>query len=89
MSENNNNHEPVLMPKDKAKTSKPRVESRANEPILMSENHRAKKVKPPYLLIFLVFLGLVSVFWKMVFYGDKITEQKPVESSYYNKKNIK
>ncbi len=90
MADNNKPHEPVLMPKegDKAKRKKPSKQS--GEPVLLPENQREfeQNTKPPYLLLFFVAFGLLSVFWKMFFYGDEIKKQEDNRAAYNNEKLI-
>ncbi len=87
MVDKNKQHEPVLMPEGEAKVkSRGDAKKRDEGPVLLSEDHRERKEKMPYILIFFVALGLLSVFWKMAFYGDEIKEQKnPVT---YNHKEL-
>ncbi len=46
-------------------------ENKPHEPVLLSEDHREEKVKPPYLLIVLVLFGVLGAFWKMVVHKDE------------------
>ena len=73
MTDQQEPHQPVLKPKSDAKFKtvrrKERVRAENHEPTLLSEGVHHQKVKPPYVLIALIVIGVALAFWKMWMYG--------------------
>ncbi len=50
--------------------------NKKHEPILLSEDNKEQKAKPPYLLMVLVLFGVLGAFWKMAIYKDEQLEPR-------------
>ncbi|PCJ98594.1 MAG: hypothetical protein COA45_07705 [Zetaproteobacteria bacterium] len=73
MSDNKKPHEPILKPLDEAKFKMVQRKAPGNPedhvPVLLSDDGRSHNVKPPYLLLFIVILGVFMACWKIWMYG--------------------